>query len=89
MLVLLLIHGSECRIDNNEFSGLTDDDASFKGNITFWGDQSDDGERTHEKTASEVQKRLDYRWLNDPVKVGRVGKVTQAMGMAKVSSTEL
>lgn len=72
------------RIDNNESSGLVDDEATFKGDISFWGDNAEsDG-------VSDVRKRMEYRWsMGKPhaAKIGQVGKVAQAMGMAKVRFT--
>lgn len=62
------------RIDNNEFSGLTDDGARFKGDVTL-GSEGSPGDKNR------------TGWHGGPVTVGQAGKLAQAMGMAKVLSS--
>lgn len=63
------------RIDNNEFSGLLDDNATYRGDISFWGHPGHD-------EAGEVGVRMG--WGASSPSVGEAGRVSQAMGMAKV-----
>lgn len=73
------------RIDNNEFSGLVDDEATFRGEISFWSIKESESDGT---TASDVDVdgRMGWGGGRGPIAVGRAGKTAQAMGMAKVRS---
>jgi hypothetical protein len=58
------------RIDNNEYSGLVDDDEEYIGDNSFWG-------------GGAWEERLG--WGGGKTTVGRAGRLVQMLGMAKVS----
>jgi hypothetical protein len=63
------------RIDNNEYSGLFDDLEEFKGEVDPWLVESD-------KYNPQVARRLG--WGGGKTSVGRVGRTSQTIAMAKV-----
>ncbi|KAG8729445.1 hypothetical protein FRC12_020968 [Ceratobasidium sp. 428] len=57
-------------IDNNEYSGLMDDDEGYLGENSFW-------------TGGDWERRLG--WDGGKTTVGRAGRLIQMMGMAKTT----
>ncbi|KAG8693150.1 hypothetical protein FRC09_010697, partial [Ceratobasidium sp. 395] len=57
-------------IDNNEYSGLVDDDEGYLGENSFW-------------TGGDWERRLG--WDGGKTTVGRAGRLIQMMGMAKTT----
>ncbi|KAJ7761077.1 glycosyl hydrolases family 31-domain-containing protein [Mycena metata] len=59
-------------IDNNEMSGMTDDEERFAGEVGLWGN-----------TGDNVETRMG--WGGGEIRVGSVGKAVQTMGMARTT----
>ncbi|QRV92527.1 glycoside hydrolase family 31 protein [Ceratobasidium sp. AG-Ba] len=57
-------------IDNNEYSGLVDDDEGYAGENSFWGD-------------GDWERRSG--WGGGKTTVGRAGRLIQMMGMARTT----